>query len=287
MSRVWKFLLSFVIFVAVCYVGLIWFVNSEVRKGLDNAVAEVEGLTLTYTDLSVSIMDRCVSLQNVETTLPQGQHLTIEEVRITSFDQLNPVPHYMIVEATGVIFDTTPDNVGSWSMLLRSLNIPTIKGDLALDYQYDSKTQTLDIKTMTIKAPELGDAELSGSIDKLDLQLLRMEKILGLRIGKTSRTLVNHSLVDALIRESARGMNISTDDALALISAELTSLAEYAGRDENQVAENALLGFKRYLNDPGSVIITTAPVEPVPVLYFFMGREIGRASCRERVLRLG
>ena len=162
MSRVWKFLLSFVIFVAVCYVGLIWFVNSEVRKGLDNAVAEVDGLPLTYTDLTVSIMNRCVSLQNVETTLPQGQHLTAEEVRITSFDQLNLFPHYMIAEATGVVFDTTPASVGGWSTPLRSLSIPTIKGDVSLDYRYDPETMTLDLKTLMIKAPELGDIDISG-----------------------------------------------------------------------------------------------------------------------------
>lgn len=274
MSRIWKFLLSFVIFVAVCYVGLIWFVNSEVRKGLDNAVAEVEGLTLTYTDLTVSIMDRRVSLQNVETTLPQGQYLTAEEVRITSFDQLNIFPHYMIAEATGVVFDTTPANVGSWSMFLQSLNIPTIDGDVALDYQYDPETKTLDLKTLTVKAPELGDIDISGTIDRLDSQLLRVEKIFGLRVGKASLTFTNHSLIDSLLQGSARGLNISTADALTLISEELTSLAEYAGRDENPVAENALLGFKRYLNDPGSVTITANPVEPVPVLYFFMGRDV-------------
>ena len=120
----------------------------------------------------------------------------------------------------------------------------------------------------------LGDIDISGTIDRLDLQLLRVEKIFGLRIGKASLTFVNHSLIDSLLQGSARGLNISTVDALALISAELTSMAEYAGRDENQVAENALLGLKRYLNDPGSVTITADPVEPVPVLYFFMGRDV-------------
>ena len=126
MSRVWKFLLSFVIFVGVCYGGLTWFVNSEVEKGLNNCVAEVKGLTLAYTDLTVSIADQCVSLENVEATLPQGMHLTADEVRITAFDQLNPIPHYMTAEASGVLLNTTPTNIGSWSMPMQSLNIPAI-----------------------------------------------------------------------------------------------------------------------------------------------------------------
>ena len=274
MSRLWKFLLSFVIFIAVCCAGLMWFVNFEVKKGLDSAVAEVEGLTLTYTDLSVSIWDRCLSLENVETTLPQGLHLTAEEVRIFSFDQFNHVPHYITTEATGVIFDMIPVNVGNWSMPMQSLNIPTVKGDISLDYRYDPETMTLDLKTLTVKVPELGDAELSGLIDKLDLQLLRVGKFFGLRIGKMNLAFTNHSIVDTLIQGLARGLNISAGDALTQINAELTAMAEYAGRDENQVAENALRGLRRYFNDPGSVTVTANPVEPVPVLYFFMGRDI-------------
>jgi len=274
MSRVWKFLLSFAIFVAVCYVGLTWFVNSEVEKGLNEAVTSIEGLTLSYSDLSVSIPNQCVTLENVVATLPQGQHILADEVSITAFDQINPVPHYMTAKAKGVTMETTPANIGTMSTSMQALDIAAITGDLTLDYRYDPETKTLDLKTLTLKVPELADAKLSATIDKLDLQPFRMENLIGLRLGKANLTFTNHSLINTLIRESAKRLSISETNALTRISAELSAVADYVGKDENRVAENALRGLRRYINDPGTVIVSSTPAEPVPMLYFFMGRDI-------------
>lgn len=274
MSRVWKFIFSFLLFVGACYVGLTWFVNSEVEKGLNNSIAEISGLSLAYSDISVSIVNHTVSLTKVEATLPQGQHLTADEVTITSFDQINPIPHYIIANATGVVFDATPANVGEWADTLHAFDISAIKGNVSLDYRYIPDTMTLALNTLTIKAPELGDIEITGSIDKLDLHLLRMEELIGLRMGDVDFTFTNHSLIDTMIQASARGLNVSETDALAQISAELTAMADYAGNDENSLAEGALRGFKRYINDPGSITIKARPVDPIPFLYFFMGRDL-------------
>jgi len=274
MSKLLKFLFSFLIFVAVCYVGLMWFMNHEVDKALNESIDSIKGLTLEYADLNVSIADATVTLKNVETTLPDGQHMTADEVRITAFDQLHPIPYFVAAEADGVTVEATPANVGGWAGSMLALNIPVIKGNVSLDYRYDPESKSMDLKTLAIRIPELGDADISGTVDSIDLQLLRMEKFFGLRIKKANLKFTNHSFINTLVRESARGLNVSETDALAQISAELVAMADYAGKDGNQVAENALRGLKRYINDPGTVTITANPSEPVPVLYFFMGRDM-------------
>lgn len=274
MSRPLKFLLSFVLFVAVCYVGLVWFVNSEVEKGFNEAVAAVDGLTVNYSDLSVDISDQCVTLADVDAYLPDGQHVTAEEVRITAFDQINPIPHFMAATASGVTIEATRANVGDWAPTFRSLDMGVLKGDVALDYQYTPDADRLDVKALKINVPGVGDADITGSIDRLDLEVLRVEKTLGLRILDLDMTFTNLSLIDAVVRESALGLNISRTEALQRFNQELDAMAEYAGKEKNSVAENALRGLKRYINDPGTVTIIADPKEPVPVLYFFMGRDI-------------
>lgn len=274
MSRPLKFLLSFVIFVAVCYVGLLWFVNSEVEKGFNEAVDGVAGLTVDYGDLSVDIFDQRVTLTDVDATLPDGQHVTADAVRITSFDQLNPVPHFMKASAENMVVETTTANVGDWSFAMRAMGIPAFKGDVSLDYAYDPESTSLNLRQLRVKMPDLCDADISGSIDRLDLQILRVEKLFGLRIKDLELTFTNHSLVDTLLKETARGMNTGKDDALRQVSAELASMADYAGREDNVVAENALRGLKRYINDPHTVKFSAHPTEPVPLLYFFMGRDL-------------
>ncbi len=61
--------------------------------------------------------------------------------------------------------------------------------------------------------------------------------------------------------------------ARATICAELAAMADYAGKDDNVVAENALRGIKRFVDNPGNLTISVKPAEPVPFLFLFMGRD--------------
>lgn len=269
-----KFLLSFAIFVVACYLGLTWFVNSEVEKEFNEAIADIEGMTVNYGDIGVDITDQCVSLTDVTATFPQGQHLTAEEVRITSFDQIHPIPHFMKATAMGVTLTADQANVGSWAPTMRALDLGTVKGDLNLDYAYDPTADILTLKTLTLRVPDVGDIDLSGAIDGVELDLFRVEKLLGLRIRDLNFKFANGSFMDTLMRESAKWLSTTKDDAQARISAELTAMADYAGKEDNPIAEDALRGLKRYVNDPNTVTIAATPKEPVPALYFFMGRDM-------------
>ena len=272
-ARIWKFLFSFAIFVAVCYGGLVWFVNHEVTKGLEQAVADTPGLTLTYADLSVSISDHSVTLTDIAATLPGGQSLTADTLRITSFDQRNPVPHYASGQATGVVMDTTFANFGTWAAPLRAMGKTTVSGDVSLDYRFDPDTRELTVNALTVSEDELGEVVISATTDQLDLNALRMEKLVGLRITRADLTLTDRSLMERMVRSAARGLSTSEADARASISAELTAMADYAEQDGNPVAEDVLRAIRRFVNEPGTITLSARPAEPVPVLYFFMGRD--------------
>lgn len=273
MARVWKFLFSFAIFVTVCAIGLFWFVNHEVAKGVNQAVADTPGLALSYADLSVSIADHSVRLDNVEAMLPDGRHFTAESVSITAFDQANPVPHFVSGQATGVVMESSFDNFGEWAEALVAMGKESVTGDVALDYRFDPETRTLTINTLTIKADELGDAKLSGVVDQLDLAALHVEKLLGLRVATADLKFTNRSLMKTILRSAANNLGSSQSAARAQIGAELTAMADYADKNDNPVAEKALRGLKQFLDTPETITISARPAEPVPVLFFFMGRD--------------
>lgn len=273
MSNVSKFFISLAVFIVLCAAGLYWFVNHEVERALNQAVDDVPGLSLTYADLSVGLSDHSVLLEQVEAILPGGQRVAADSLRITAFDQRNPVPHFATVQARGLAVQADQTTVGDWAGPLKALGLTEIRGDLDLDYRYDPQTQTLTVNTLVVSVPGLGDASLKATIDRLDLTQLRVEKLLGLRMVSADLTYADRALVGLLLGNTARLLNVSEAEARARVQAEITAMADYAARDGNPVAAAALAGLADFVADPGQVAIASRPGEPVPVLYFFMGRD--------------
>ena len=274
MRSLWKFLLSFVIFVAVCAAGVGWFIENEVEKGLHQAVNETEGLKLAYADCSVNILDHTVALTDVRATLPSGHHFTAGNIRIHTFDQLNPLPYFAMATGSGLDIPVTYANFGNMAAPMQKMGIASIKGDVSLDYEYSPDTATLNVKELSLNDADLGHARLSGQVDQFDLIHPRLEQLIGVRIKEATLTFTNASLMDHLVADWAKKMRSSKDVTVARITKELAGLAKYADSQDNPQAENVLLGLKRFLTDPGTVTVTATPKEPVPVLYFFMGRDL-------------
>ncbi|BCS89375.1 hypothetical protein [Pseudodesulfovibrio sediminis] len=274
MSNIFKFLLSFALFVIICWFGLQWFVNSEVKKELDTAVSHTTGLTLTYADLSVDILEKQVVLKDVATTLPSGVPLTADEVRIIAFDQLHEVPHFATLKARGLTIPNTPKLFGDYAQPMTALGIADFAGDTQLDYTYHPDDNVLEIKSFSFNDPKLGFMKLRGSLNNIDLDEMRAEQSVGVGIKDVRLTFTDNELMNILTADWARKMGMSRETTLDRISTELDGLARYAGKQDNQNARDVMLGLKRFLNDPGTLSVSATPKKPVPVLYFFMGRDI-------------
>ena len=274
MRPIWKFLISFVIFVAVCAAGVGWFIESEVEKGLQKAVAETKGLRLDYADCSVNILDHTVGLTDVHATLPSGHHFTAGKILIRAFDQLNPLPYYATFDGTGLDIPVTYANFGNWAAPMQKMGIASVKGEASLDYAYSPDTATLTVKELSFSDADLGHARLSAQIDQLDMVTPRLEQLIGVRIKAAALDFTNQGLMDRLITDWANKMGSSRDVTVARIAAELGGLADYANAQDNDQAENVMLGLKRFMTDPGTMTVTATPEAPVPVLYFFMGRDL-------------
>ncbi len=272
MSRVLKFLLSLFIFAVVCYVGLTAFVNSEVSKEINQSVADTPGMSLAYSDLKVDIFEHAVVLKDVTMTLPGGQNFHADVLNILRFDNLNPVPHYATLSAQGVVVDSSFSNFGGWADALAAMGMTEMKGDVVVSYDYNPTSQALTLNELDITNSELGDLNISGVIDRLDLIDLRVEKLVGLRVSEADLTFKDNSLMDSMLG-CATGENATGDKVRALVCTELAAMAKYASEENNDVAENALRGLKRFVDQPGTITITARPTEPIPWLYFFMGRD--------------
>lgn len=274
MSALKKFILSFVIFAAVCAGGLKWYVNYEVGRELNHAITSVDGLELSWDDLSVTIFDPAVTLAGVAGRLPSGERFTAGTVRVSAFDQRNPVPHYASVTASDVRLQEAPFLSCWWPGPVPELPEDGTPFNLALDYKYDPARKTLDLKTAHLESSAMGVLDLNGTFSGLDLVEPRMEKLIGLRIAKADIRFTDGALLGSFLQSSARALGTSIEDFRSRLCAELTAMADYAGKQDNRVAEDALRGIRRFVAKPGTVTVSIRPGDPVPVPYFFMGRDM-------------
>lgn len=274
MNKIAKFLISFGVFVVICAVALNWFVHSEVRKELDRTVAQTPGLTLTYDNLSVDIYDHMVTLENVNVTLPSGQHFSADTLRIDDFDQRNPIPHHAHATASRLSCAVTPENFGEWTDIMLKSGIDSIVGNIELDYTYDATNGILTLETLSMDDPKLGHAMLTCAVDGIDLNDMRLEQLVGLRLDNATLRFTDRSLTKTVVRNWSAAMNMSETLTVATIQHELAGLAEHAASKENDVAEDVMLGLRRFMGDPATMTVSISPKEPFPVLYFFMGRDI-------------
>jgi len=269
-----KFLLSFVVFVVVCGLGLKWYVNYEVERELRRAVSEVDGLALQWDGLSVSILHPAVVLEGVAGVLPTGEHFTADQVRVTSFDQRNPIPHYAAAEARGVRMDQGPALRGWWPGLSQSLEGAKDPWDLALDYAYNPSAKTLTIKTACLESKGMGRLELSGNFSGIDFSDHRPEQLIGLRIGRADLRFTEAALVGSLLDKTALALQIDVEQVRGQVCDELAAMAVYADNNQNPEAAEALRGLERFVRRPGVLNVAVRPTQPVPVPYIFMGRDI-------------
>jgi hypothetical protein len=269
-----KFLISFVIFAALCFFGLKWYVNAEVDKELTRAVADTPGLALSYADLSVDITAHTVTLKGVDALFPSGQHVQADSVSISAFDRDNPIPHYATISAKGLTIPVTLQNFGEWAGYVKGLGIETLAGNGALDYAYDPETKILELKNLSMDDPKLGALKLTGALDNVDLTGFRPEQSFALGIRSAVLTFDNREFMRLVSQDWARRTGISEASTLNRISLELDGLAAYAETQANEPARAAMLGLKTFLNDPGTLTVSANPAESVPVLYFFMGRDM-------------
>lgn len=274
MSRFAKFLVSFLIFIAAGYLGLRWFVNSEVARELDATVAATPGLSLNYGELNVDILSRSIRLDRVHAILPDGNRLSADTVRIYAFDQQHQVPLFLKAEAAGLTFTPEPETALLCDSLCRFLDVGALRADCALDYSFDKDNGTLTINNLTVDVDNVAQLRLSCTFRGLDSDLDRVERLLGLTVQKAELRFTNRSVVNRFLTLAGETRELSPDQARDMMVADLSRLSENAAADDNDVAEQAFQALGAFLRNPEALTLKAAPGEPVPLLWGFMGRDL-------------
>lgn len=268
MNNLAKFAFSLILLVIVGYGVLVWFVNSEVEKELTATIEEVDGLAVSYDDLWVEISDSTLVLTRPTVTLPTGEIFAADELTIHSFDPQNPIPHFVKAQAKGLVIQAKD---------AEKIGLPMdedLRGDLLLDYGYTPGNKSLTLNTLSFDDTKFGRAELSGTVTELDLNAFRMEKLIGLRLGNAKLTFTDREFVNTLLGNYGTIAGASTDQVRQRVGRELGSFADIGDKKGKSEAAKTLRALKDFIEKSGTVTVRATPMEPVPYMYLFMGRDI-------------
>lgn|GEM_PF-1016554 len=268
-----KFLVGFVLFMVLFYAGMQWYVHDTVEKGLQEAVEKVPGLELNYSRLDVEVTKARVTLTEVD--LKRGaERIFADKVIFSDFDQRHGIPHSMSVLAKGVVLPVDSTHLGPLASLFQELGMVELQGDCGLDYVFDPGNNALNIRSFTFDSPDLGRLHFSGGFGNLNLDDFRPESLVGLQIKGFDLTFADSGLMDRILEVYALHRDLSRQQARDFLSDEVRALVNGADAADNEQAVKAFQGLGTFVNAPEAIVVRATPEEPVPWLYFFMGRDV-------------
>jgi len=268
MGRLGKYLFCLAFFLIVCYGALVWYVNSEVEKALNNAVADVDGLSLTYEDVWVSLGDRTLTISKPVSTLPSGELLMADEVVVIAFDERHDIPHFLKVQAKGLVVQARD---------AQRLGLPVtqdMRGDMLVDYRYNPVAKALNLSALSYDDLKLGRVMVSGTITQLDLDAFRMEKLIGLQLKDATLEFEDRSFMDGLFSQLGMQAAASKEQVRQQVSRELQAFVDYGNQKGKEKGAEAVRNLKQFVDNSGTVTIKVLPAEPVPYIYLLMGRDL-------------
>lgn len=268
-----KFLVGFILVVVLFYAGMQWYVHDTVEKGIHEAVDKVDELELNYSRLDVDISDHVVTLTEVD--IKRGrERFFADKLVISNFDQKHEPPHSMSIRADGMVLPVDVTHLGPLASLFKELGMVELRGDGTLDYAFDPDNNTLNIQNLRFTSDTLGDFAMEAAFGNINLDDFRQEQLVGLHIVGADISFRDSGLMDRILDAYAAHSAMSRQEAREFLATEVAALALGAKAIDNKHAEQAFLGLGSFVNDPQEIIIRATPEEPVPWLYFFMGRDV-------------
>lgn len=273
MNRGIKILLIALVVIAALYGGLRWFVQSQVEKGLRQA-AQSHGAEVNWQGLNVSLLERSVSIDGMEAVW-NGNEYSAERIDFIDLDHRNRPPHFAHVEVQGADFALDPQLLGWASALASGMRLERIRGDLALDYKFDKGDNSLHVKRLATDLEGIGDLEGMIGLHNVELETFGLADLVGLQVGRSKMRFTDDGLLDRLSLALVAGPEKERRDRFA---ASLALLARTAETRQQPIMAETYADLGRFFENGGTLRLSTAPPEPVPWLYFYMGNSPERIA---------
>ncbi len=221
----------------------------------------------------INPVDRSLSIWGVRCDFALGSSCTAEKVVVEKLDHEHKVPHFFKGRIEGVSFPVDFMNFGSYASELRKIGYEQLNFDLEAEYIYEDRTRRLSVKKISFDGADTMRFSAGFDLGDLKLQNPGLSGLIGVSMLDGGLVLQDKSLTGKVLNFSAASENLDSDEFRKRLLDGLQLRGQEARSLGNGHAENFYDGLKNFIETPGKLMLRVEPVEPVPLLYIFMGRD--------------
>lgn len=197
-----------------------------------------------------------------------GDKVTLASLVATASDYVDGIATRGTAKMTGFVFPTSIIGSPEDRQPFVDLGYDSLKLEMNLDYAFDPKAKSMDMKDFTIKLLEGGTLSLAFNFSDFDVQALQEASaamqpplaLLGAKVVKVTLGYTDDSLISRGLKLAAKEQGITPEELMAQGKQIVAMQAEAA---PGPVTKTALEAVLKFLDNPKSLTIQLAPGTPV------------------------
>jgi len=191
----------------------------------------------------------------------------IDEVVIHSYDKENEFPQYMNFEVNGIhITKEFLSQTRQLAKTVESLGYKNLEANVAINYKINKEKKLFALKELSLAVGNVGKMDLAVDLYGIDNinQLLFVAMMPQLvKIGKSSLSYEDDSLVNRLIKEDGKRRGISfAENKKRLLSDIQKNIDKYKRKQDIQKV-NFLEQMYKFIESPKAIKISINPSSPL------------------------
>lgn len=267
-----KFLIVFVILAGIIAGGYYKLEDFSSAKVREFAERYDKWVRVDFDRAMINPFDQSLNVWGIKCDFAFGSTCSAGKIVIEDFDREHRIPQFFKGRIEDVSVPVDFMNFGSYASELRKAGYEKLNFDLEADYIYEVRTRRLSVKKISFDGDDT--MRLSAGFDLGDMKLQNpgLSGLIGVSMLDGRLVVQDRSFTSRMIEFAAESENLGSDQFRNRFLEGLQLRMQEARSRGNGHAENFYGGLKEFIERPGKLMLRVDPVEPVPLLYIFMGR---------------
>ena len=240
--------------------------------------AEESGEDIDFAEFSPKI--GFVEARDIDIAAPDAPPFALTSARLDLDNYVGPTPTDVALDIVGLVLpaELLDDEILDLDGMLGDLGYNEIRSDYSARIAWNEADETVTISDLTIAVADVASVSLSGVLGGVTREVLAdpeaMDQVLEtLVLTGATLTVEDDSLFGRWLVQEALSSGIEPAEFQEVL---VQSLPEIAGEiTDPAFQEQMLIVLETFIRAPGSITLTAAPPEPIPVIFLAAMAEFG------------
>jgi hypothetical protein len=229
-------------------------------------------VAVSYDSVSIAIASLGVVVDGVKIATPKGQNLSIAKCVLHSMDLEHKPPHHASFSLKGVTVPVNEKNFGEEFKQLVDLGYQAITADVFVDFAFEPRAKTFELKTAEFKVHNLGSGALRFKAVNVVLDELKDLFFDNLVIDRVHAEYEDKALLGKLIKIAS----VDEKDILNFLIEGLREDIQRAKQQNNAEAAKTLQEIVKFLQNPTTISVKVDLDQPVKVSQIMVSKKISQ-----------